>query len=102
MNFQVQDTIPICASRISQIAAIGSLSQGRPWVYDKVATLIQGRDAIVKALSLLPKVMGGNGAMYLMANLPPGLDDVVSRIQLKLFMDVCIRSFFESKLFLLT
>jgi len=68
---KVQDTIPICASRISQIAALGSLRQGRQWVIDKVKTLDVGREAVKEALSSsLDTVIGGSGAMYFMAKLP--------------------------------
>jgi aspartate/methionine/tyrosine aminotransferase len=68
---KVQDTIPICASRISQIAALGSLQQGRQWVVEKVKTLDVGREAVREALSSsLETVIGGSGAMYFMAKLP--------------------------------
>lgn len=68
---KVQDTIPICASRVSQIAALGSLKQGRQWVIGKVQTLDIGRKAVENALSSsLDTVVGGSGAMYFMAKLP--------------------------------
>lgn len=73
---QVQDTIPICASRISQTAALGSLYVGRGWVSEKVKTLETGRQAILKALSPLEKTIGGTGAMYVMAKLPDGKNDM--------------------------
>jgi len=72
---KVQDTIPICPSRISQTAALGALDAGRDWVRDKVATLDVGREAILKALEPLEKVMGGTGAMYVMGKLKDGTDD---------------------------
>mmetsp|Transcript_13002 Transcript_13002/g.18405 ORF Transcript_13002/g.18405 Transcript_13002/m.18405 type:complete len:466 (-) Transcript_13002:4-1401(-) len=72
---KVQDTIPICPSRISQVAAMGALSAGRDWVHDKVSTLDTGRSAILEALSPLKPIMGGTGAMYVMAKLPDGMDD---------------------------
>ena len=77
---KVQDTVPICPPRPSQIAALGSLSAGRSWVAEKVSTLDASRDAILDALSPLAEhtgspVMGGSGAMYVMAKLPDGLDD---------------------------
>jgi aspartate/methionine/tyrosine aminotransferase len=68
---KVQDTIPIAPSRISQVAAAGALSAGPAWVREKVATLDVGRQAILEALSPLP-IMGGSGAMYVMAKLPSG------------------------------
>ena len=75
---KVQDTIPICASRISQLAALGAMqsSGGRQWVMDQVATLKVGREAVKQALSYLEQVIGGSGAMYFMAKLPFALDDV--------------------------
>ena len=73
---KVQDTIPICVSRMSQIAAIGALDAGREWVYDRVSTLELGRKFILDALSPLEETMGGSGAMYVMGRLPNGVDDV--------------------------
>ena len=67
---KVQDTIPICTSRLSQIAALGALTAGRQWVIEKVRTLDASRDAILKALAPLETIIGGNGAMYVMAKLP--------------------------------
>jgi aspartate/methionine/tyrosine aminotransferase len=77
---KVQDTIPIAPSRISQVAAAGALEAGPGWVREQVATLDVGRQAILEALSPLT-VMGGSGAMYVMAKLPGGstttpVDDV--------------------------
>jgi len=67
---KVQDTIPICTSRLSQIAALGALSAGRQWVHKKVETLSTGRQAILDAVSPLDTIIGGSGAMYVMAKLP--------------------------------
>lgn len=72
---KAQDTIPICPSRFSQYAALGALSAGRQWVIDKVETLASGREAILEALSPLDQIMGGSGAMYLMAKLPTQNND---------------------------
>jgi aspartate/methionine/tyrosine aminotransferase len=72
---KVQDTIPICPSRISQIAALGSMSAGKDWVRHKIASLDEGRTAILDALSSLEMVMGGSGAMYVMGKLRDGTDD---------------------------
>jgi aromatic aminotransferase len=66
---KVQDTVPIAPSRIAQVAALGALRAGETWVADRVATLAAGREAILNALRPL-KVMGGTGAMYVMAQLP--------------------------------
>lgn len=74
---KVQDTVPICVSRLSQIAALGALDAGREWVNQKVYTLAEGRTAIIDALSPLESVMGGSGAMYVMGKLPEGIDDLV-------------------------
>ena len=57
---------------------MGALSAGRDWVHDKVSTLDTGRAAIFEALSPLEPIMGGTGAMYVMAKLPDGMDDQVS------------------------
>jgi aspartate/methionine/tyrosine aminotransferase len=69
---KVQDTIAIAPSYIGQIAAIGALrNAGQLWVQSKVETLREGRMAIYHALQILqPNVIGGNGAMYYMAQLP--------------------------------
>ncbi|KAL7549477.1 hypothetical protein ACHAWF_012755 [Thalassiosira exigua] len=72
---KVQDTIAICASRISQMAALGALEAGREWVYDRVRTLEEGRKAILDAMGGLEEIVGGDGAMYVMGKLPDGADD---------------------------
>lgn len=72
---KVQDTIPICPSRISQIAALGAMQVGKDWVRERIDSLDTGRKAILDALSTLSKVMGGEGAMYVMGKLPAGTDD---------------------------
>lgn len=75
MTVQVQDTIPICTSRLSQIAALGALAAGRTWVSNKVKTLDSSREAILKALQPLETTIGGSGAMYVMAKLPGNHND---------------------------
>jgi aromatic aminotransferase len=78
---KVQDTVPIAPSRISQVAALGALRAGESWVAERVATLAAGREAILHALQPL-KVMGGTGAMYVMAQLPESYrnrDQIVAR-----------------------
>ena len=69
---KVQDTIAIAPSHIGQIAALAAVQQaGAAWVQGQVQTLSVGRTAIDQALQLLqPHVMGGSGAMYVMARLP--------------------------------
>lgn len=73
---KVQDTIPICVSGISQLAALGALQTGRQWVLDQVKTLDVGREAVLAAMSSLETIIGGSGAMYIMGKLPDGIDDV--------------------------
>lgn len=60
---------------MSQLAALGSLSAGRNWVHKNVQTLEQSREAIIKALKPLDTIIGGSGAMYLMAKLPNNVKD---------------------------
>ena len=77
---KVQDTIPIGPARISQLAAWGALQAGKEWVRERYATLEGSRQAIIDSLQPL-KIMGGSGAMYVMAQLPKtnheqGQDDV--------------------------
>ncbi len=61
----------------TQHGALGALEAGRAWVNDKVQTLDAGRAAIMDALTPLEKTIGGSGAMYVMAKLPDGTDDMV-------------------------
>lgn len=75
---KIQDTIAICTSRISQMAALGALKAGREWVNDQVRTLEVGRNAILDALGSLEEIIGGDGAMYIMGKLPNSTDDKVS------------------------
>mmetsp|Transcript_1834 Transcript_1834/g.2550 ORF Transcript_1834/g.2550 Transcript_1834/m.2550 type:complete len:509 (+) Transcript_1834:128-1654(+) len=72
---KVQDTIAICTSRISQMAALGALEAGRDWVNDQVKTLEVGRNAILEAMASLEEIIGGTGAMYVMGKLPGSTDD---------------------------
>ena len=67
---KVQDTLPIAPPRISQIAALGSLQAGPTWVRNQYATLDSSRQAILDAMKCLPRTMGGDGAMYIMGQLP--------------------------------
>jgi aspartate/methionine/tyrosine aminotransferase len=71
---KVQDTLPIAPPRISQIAALGALRTGKEWVREKYATLDPSRQLILDSLQPL-EIMGGSGAMYVMAKLPPSLKD---------------------------
>lgn len=67
---KVQDTIPICVSRMSQCAAMGALESGPAWVKEKIKTLDVGRNAILDAMDCLDCIIGGSGAMYVMGKLP--------------------------------
>lgn len=88
---KVQDTIPIGPSRIAQVAALaamqededngdatnGSPGKGKLWVEEKFQTLQTGRRAICEALesTLGGTLMGGTGAMYVMAKIPSSIPD---------------------------
>jgi len=72
---KVQDTIAICVSRLSQMAALGALEAGRDWVLEQVRSLEVGRKVILEAMEPLEEIIGGNGAMYVMGKLPNGVDD---------------------------
>ena len=60
----VQDTIPICPTRISQQAALGALEAGRAWVDERTAPLAANLSALRGALAPLPAVHGGEGAFF--------------------------------------
>ena len=80
---KVQDTIPICPSRISQVAALGAMQAGKKWVLQQYETLSTGRQAILQALQGCPRIIGGQGAMYVMALLPnhSGQDEVPDDVE---------------------
>ncbi len=40
---KAQDTIPICATQLSQQVALGALQAGRPWVKQKLTSVINNR-----------------------------------------------------------
>ena len=82
---KVQDTIPICPSRISQQAALGALEAGRSWVDSRTAPLQENLSLLRRALAPLPAVHGGEGAIYLLCELPPKLATYVPHISLSLF-----------------
>jgi aspartate/methionine/tyrosine aminotransferase len=71
---KVQDTLPIGPPRISQIAALGALQAGQEWVRTQYGTLDESRQFILESLAPLPMIMGGTGAMYVMAQLPKTAD----------------------------
>ncbi len=66
---KTQDTIPICPPQLSQRVALGALAAGRDWVQDRVRTIEAGQAAVCRALSPL-RVCGGQGAIYVFAQLP--------------------------------
>lgn len=72
---KVQDTIPIAPSRVAQVAALGALDAGKEWVQQQYATLDASRQYILEALGSMPEIIGGSGAMYVMAKLPDGMED---------------------------
>ena len=73
---KVQDTIPVCATQLSQHVALGALEAGPAWVAERVASLGVNRTALMRALSPLGSgVSAGEGAIYLWARLPPGCED---------------------------
>eukprot|EP00930_Biecheleria_cincta_P056884 TRINITY_DN42900_c0_g1_i1.p1 TRINITY_DN42900_c0_g1~~TRINITY_DN42900_c0_g1_i1.p1 ORF type:complete len:430 (+),score=88.40 TRINITY_DN42900_c0_g1_i1:28-1317(+) len=76
---KVQDTIAICPTVCSQKVALGALSAGRSWVKERVQGLRANRKVVISAAeaALGPGcIAGGSGAIYLLLQLPQGLDDV--------------------------
>jgi aspartate/methionine/tyrosine aminotransferase len=78
---KVQDTLPIAPPRISQIAALGALKAGTEWVREKYATLDPSRELILNALQPM-EIMGGSGAMYVMAKLPSQDGSIVEDVEI--------------------
>jgi aspartate/methionine/tyrosine aminotransferase len=74
---KVQDTVPICATILSQYASIGALEAGREWVEEKVALLDQNRREILKAVECLGpgSVAPSEGAIYVFCKLPSDYSD---------------------------
>ena len=74
---KVQDTIPICPTQISQHMALGALREGAPWIAERVASLEANRRRALGALRPLGEgsVTRSDGAIYLWAKLPDGMDD---------------------------
>eukprot|EP00884_Botryococcus_braunii_P017072 jgi/Botrbrau1/4048/Bobra.152_3s0007.2 len=72
---KVQDTIPICPPQLSQVVALGAVQEGRPWVLQRLQTILPNRELLLDALSPLGSlgngIAGGEGAIYLWAKLPP-------------------------------
>lgn len=51
---KVQDTIPICPPQLSQLVALVALEAGRPWVEDRLHTILPNRhDTVAHALQFI-------------------------------------------------
>lgn len=50
---KVQDTIPICVTQMSQVAALGALEAGSPWVREQVQGLASNRWGVLTTSILL-------------------------------------------------
>ena len=66
---------------MSQLVALHALNEGRPWVEKRVRELVfSNRQVVMEAVAPLANagipVHGGDGAIYLWAGLPRGLDDL--------------------------
>ena len=79
---KVQDTVPICATQVSQQASLGALEAGREWVKNKVEGLSKNRDIVLKALECLgpDRIAPSEGAIYVWCKLPEGCerDDLIT------------------------
>ena len=69
---KVQDTVPICATILSQYASLGALDAGRGWVEEKVRLLDANRRMVLDAVSCLgpDSVAPSEGAIYVFCRLP--------------------------------
>lgn len=75
---KAQDTIPICPAPIGQLVAVEALAAGRPWVDARLANVERNRDLLREALAEVlgaDSVVGGEGAIYMLAKLPRGHED---------------------------
>lgn len=71
-QLKVQDAVCICASQPSQLLALTALEEGGDYVAGLIEQLEANRDLLRSALAPLePHVVGGEGAIYLWARLPP-------------------------------
>ena len=77
---KIQDTQLICASVISQFAAVAAMQQGRPWCYQQQQPIQKSREIVVAALDEIadicsyPKSMG---AFYFYLKIDTQLDSIV-------------------------
>ena len=72
---KIQDTIPICPTVLSQHVAMGALRAGHEWVQEKLGAVVENQQTIKAALTAAlgeGSVIGGQGAIYLLAKLPSG------------------------------
>jgi katanin p60 ATPase-containing subunit A1 len=72
---QVQDTIAVCASQLSQHIALAALQQGGTYLHQQLSGLQTNQAFIEDALTPLGSAghgwVGGEGAIYYWAKLPP-------------------------------
>mmetsp|Transcript_18016 Transcript_18016/g.43944 ORF Transcript_18016/g.43944 Transcript_18016/m.43944 type:complete len:162 (+) Transcript_18016:1-486(+) len=72
---KAQDTTVICPPRVSQVVAKAALEAGPAWVREQIeATVVKNRTTVTAALAAAlgeASIVGGTGAIYLMAELPP-------------------------------
>ena len=69
---KVQDTVPICATILSQYASLGALEAGRGWVEEKVRMLDVNRRMVLEAVGCLGEehIAPSQGAIYVFCRLP--------------------------------
>jgi aspartate/methionine/tyrosine aminotransferase len=75
---KVQDTVPICATQVSQCMSLGALQAGSSWVAKNVAQLEKNRSEILNAISCVGEenIASSDGAIYVFCKLPgEGIDD---------------------------
>lgn len=77
MFLKVQDTVPICATLLSQYMSLGALEAGRPWVSERVTLLEDNRREVLRAVSCLGKenIAPSDGAIYVFCRLPEDCKD---------------------------
>ena len=69
---KVQDTVPICATILSQYASLGAMEAGRGWVEEKVKMLDENRKMVLEAVGCLGEknIAPSQGAIYVFCRLP--------------------------------
>mmetsp|Transcript_11719 Transcript_11719/g.20849 ORF Transcript_11719/g.20849 Transcript_11719/m.20849 type:complete len:164 (+) Transcript_11719:3-494(+) len=80
-----QDTVCICAAQVSQYLALAALRTGQAYKKQMIATLAHNRELLLAALEPLGTlgngIMGGEGAIYFWARLPPGCEDDMRAVE---------------------